>query len=60
MCRLKNAKDVKIESYTLHDAVEDYLKAHGTVSPMLDGRAVATDLGAQSYSEMKEVGYRFE
>lgn len=60
MCRLKNAKNVKIESYTLHEAVEDYLKAHGTVSPTLDGRSVATDLGPQSYSEMKEVGYRFE
>lgn len=60
MCRLKNAKNVKIESYTLHEAVEDYLEAHGTVSPALDGRSIATDLGPQSYSEMKEVGYHFE
>lgn len=60
MCRMKSAKDVTIQSYSLHDAVEEYLKSHGTVSPKIDGRSVATDLGPQSYSEMKEVGYRFE
>ncbi len=59
MCRMKNARDVKIESFTLHDAVEEYLKVHKTVSPELDGRSVATDLGPLSYSEIKEVGYRF-
>lgn len=59
MCRMKNTRDVKIESFTLHDAVEEYLKVHKTVSPELDGRSVATDLGPLSYSEITEVGYRF-
>ncbi len=45
MCRMKNATDVKIQDYTLHNAVEAYLKVKGTVSPQLNGRSVATDLG---------------
>ena len=59
MCRMKNASDVSIQSYTLHDAVEDYLKEKGTVSPKLDGRSVAIDLGTNAFSQMKESGYEF-
>lgn len=59
MCRMKNASDVRIQSYTLHDAVEDYLKEKGTVSPKLDGRSVAIDLGTNAFSQMKESGYEF-
>ena len=59
MCRMKNATDVKIQDYTLHNAVEDYLKAKGTVSPHLNGRSVATDLGPNAFSQMKEGDYKF-
>jgi 5'-nucleotidase len=59
MCRLKNASEVTIEKYTLHDAVEAYLKEVGTVSPKLDGRSVATDLGPGAFSQMKEGEYEF-
>lgn len=59
LCRLKGAADVSIQPYTLHDAVEEYLEAKGTVHPGLDGRAVATDLGTQAFSQMAESGYRF-
>lgn len=60
MCRMKNAADVQLQTYTLHDAVTAYLKARGTVNPKLDGRSVATDLGTAAFSQMKEGDYRFE
>lgn len=59
MCRLKNASEVSIETYTLHDAVEAYLKEVGTVSPKLDGRSIATDLGPGAFSQMEEGDYEF-
>ncbi|GGD96534.1 bifunctional metallophosphatase/5'-nucleotidase [Planktosalinus lacus] len=60
MCRMKNARDVEIQEYTLHDAVEAYLKEKGTIHPTLDSRAVAKDLGPQAFSQMKKGDYRFE
>lgn len=59
MCRMKNASEVSIQDYTLHDAVTAYLKVKGTVSPKLDGRAIAVDLEGLSFSQMPEVGYQF-
>jgi S-sulfosulfanyl-L-cysteine sulfohydrolase len=59
MCRLKNANEATIQDYTLHDAVTEYLKVKGTVHPQLDGRAIATDLGSNAFSQMKEGDYRF-
>lgn len=59
MCRMKGASNVVIQNYTLHDAVSEYLKARGTVSPKLDGRAIATDLGSAAFSQMKEGAYQF-
>jgi len=60
MCRMPNAKNATIMDYTLHDAVSAYLNAKGTVSPTLDGRAIAEDLGTQAFSQMKELGYQFQ
>jgi len=44
----------------MHEAIEDYLKAKGTIHPGLDGRAMATDLGTQAFSQMKEGKYQFQ
>lgn len=60
MCRMPNAKNAQMMDYTLHDAVREYLKAKGTVSPQLDGRAIAEDLGTSAFSQMKESGYQFQ
>lgn len=60
MCRMKNADDVSVQDYTLHDAVSEYLKEKGTVDPKLDGRAIATDLGVDAFSQMKEGDYKFQ
>lgn len=60
MCRMSNAINPEIQKYTLHDAVKDYLKHHKTVSPVIDGRSVAVDLGENAFSQMKEAGYEFK
>lgn len=60
LCRMRNAMDVEIQDYTLHDAVEAYLKEKGTISPTLDGRALAKDLGPKAFSQMKKGEYQFE
>ncbi|WP_239986995.1 hypothetical protein [Flavobacterium tibetense] len=57
---MKNAKDVTIQPYTLHQALEEYLKAKSPVNSKLDGRAIATDLGTNAFSQMKETGYQFQ
>lgn len=59
MCRMQNASEVSLQDYTMHEAVEAYMKAKGTVHPVLDGRALATDLGPRAFSQMKEGGYLF-
>lgn len=59
LCRMPNSENAKIQDYTLHDAVEEYLKEKGTVSPVLDGRSIAVDLGTSAFSQMAETGYKF-
>lgn len=59
LCRMPNGKNVQIQDYTLHDAVEEYLKDKGTVSPVLDSRSIAVDLGSNAFSQMAETGYQF-
>lgn len=59
LCRMPNAKNVVLKDYTLHQAVSEYLKEKKTVSPKIDGRSVATDLGPNAFSQMAETGYMF-
>jgi len=59
MCRMPNAKNAVIQDYTLHTAVKEYLHHYKTVSPKIDGRAQAVDLGKNAFSQMKESGYEF-
>lgn len=60
LCRLPNAKNVKIKDFTLHEAIIEYLKEKGTISPKIDGRAKAVDLGDEVFSEMGDYGYKFQ
>jgi sulfur-oxidizing protein SoxB len=59
LCRMPNAQNVQILPYTLHEAVEAYLLQYGTIAPRIDGRAIASDLGETTFSQMPETGYRF-
>lgn len=59
LCRMSNAKNVTIKDYTLHDAVEAYLKEKGMVSPKIEGRSIAIDLGTNAFSQMPGTNYMF-
>jgi S-sulfosulfanyl-L-cysteine sulfohydrolase len=39
--------------------IEEYLKAHGTVAPKVDGRAIALDLQAPVLSQLPNIDYTF-
>lgn len=59
LCRMPNAKNVDLKPFTLHQAVVEYLKEKGTISPKIEGRAIAVDLDKNAFSQMAEVGYTF-
>ena len=60
LCRIPNVKDVKIKDYTIHDVLEEYLKLKSPISPKLDGRAYADDLGPNSFSTVQGTDYKFQ
>lgn len=60
LCRMRGVKDVTTESYTMHDALIEYLKEFSPVSPRLDGRAFATDLGNFAFSTLPGTDYEFK
>lgn len=59
MCRMSNASDVRLMDFTLHDAVEEYLQAKKVVSPVMDGRSIAVDLGPVAFSQVPGTHYKF-
>lgn len=59
LCRMPDTQDVKIMNYTMHDAVESYLREKGTISPKREGRAKALDLGDNVLSQLPETDYHF-
>jgi len=60
LCRMPNVKDVEVMDYTIHDAVEEYLKTHSPVSPGLEGRAYCESLGEYSFSTVPGTEYNFQ
>lgn len=60
LCRIPNVKDVKTESYTMHDALIEYLDKFSPVAPKIDGRALATDLGEFTFSTVPGTNYEFK
>jgi len=59
LCRMANVKDVEVKGYTIHEAVEEYLKKNSPVSPTLDGRAYSKNLGEYSFSTVPQTDYEF-
>lgn len=59
LCRMANVKDVEVMDYTIHEAVEEYLKLHSPVAPAIDGRAYCDYLGTYSFSTVPETDYKF-
>ncbi|MCP9200489.1 bifunctional metallophosphatase/5'-nucleotidase [Gramella sp. GC03-9] len=60
LCRLPDVEDVQIKDYTIHQAVEEYLKVHSPVSPGLEGRAYCEYLGEYSFSTVPGTNYEFQ
>ncbi|MCX7550355.1 bifunctional metallophosphatase/5'-nucleotidase [Xanthomarina sp. F2636L] len=60
LCRMANVKDVEVKDYTIHEAVEEYLKIHSPVSPKLEGRAFCEYLGEYSFSTVPKTDYKFQ
>src|SRR5690554_3177314 len=59
LCRMRNVQDVETQPFTMHDAVMEYLEKFSPVSPKIDGRAIATDLGPINFSTMPGTNYQF-
>ncbi|WP_291857178.1 bifunctional metallophosphatase/5'-nucleotidase [Marinilabilia sp.] len=59
ICRLHKAENIEIEDYTLHEALEEYLRKHSPVHPKMDGRAKATDLGKYPFTTVPGTTYEF-
>lgn len=59
LCRMANVKDVEVKDYTIHEAVEEYLKKNSPVLPILEGRAYCEYLGEYSFSTVPQTDYEF-
>ncbi|MEO8933110.1 MAG: bifunctional metallophosphatase/5'-nucleotidase [Xanthomarina sp.] len=59
LCRMSDVQDVEVKDYTIHEAVEEYLKIHSPVSPKLDRRAYCEILGENSFSTVPGTDYQF-
>ena len=60
LCRIPDVKDVEVMDYTIHEAVEEYLKKHSPVSPKLEKRAYCSYLGTNSFSTVPGTEYEFQ
>lgn len=59
LCRMRNVQDVETQPFTMHEAVMEYLEKFSPVSPIIDGRAIATDLWPINFSTMPGTNYQF-
>ncbi|HET8839544.1 MAG TPA: bifunctional metallophosphatase/5'-nucleotidase [Flavobacteriaceae bacterium] len=59
LCRIPDVKNVEVMDYTIHDAVEDYLRVHSPVSPEYEKRAFCNYLGRYSFSTVPGTDYEF-
>ena len=59
LCRMRNVQDVETQPFTMHEAVMEYLEKFSPASPIIDGRAIATDLGPINFSTMPGTNYQF-
>jgi 2',3'-cyclic-nucleotide 2'-phosphodiesterase (5'-nucleotidase family) len=59
LCRIKGVSNRKDLSFTLHDAVAQYLKKHSPVAPRQEGRVTATDLPSTMLGQLPGTNYQF-
>lgn len=59
LCRINNVQNPVSLGIFLHKTIEEYLKEHSPVAPVLEGRAVATDQPATLLTQLQGTTYRF-
>jgi S-sulfosulfanyl-L-cysteine sulfohydrolase len=59
VCRLPNVADARRLDGSIHDVLTEYLSTHSPVAPVIEGRAVATDVPATLLSQLDGTSYRF-
>jgi len=59
VCRLADVADPRRHQITVHQVVTEYLAEHSPVSPVIEGRAVATDAPPDLLSQVEGTSYRF-
>jgi len=59
ICRLPNVAEPRRLDVSIHDVLTEYLLTHSPVAPVIEGRAVATDVPATLLSQLEGTTYRF-
>jgi S-sulfosulfanyl-L-cysteine sulfohydrolase len=59
ICRIVDVANPRRHDATVHQAVMEYLAEHSPVSPVIEGRAVATDAPADLLSQVEGTTYAF-
>jgi 2',3'-cyclic-nucleotide 2'-phosphodiesterase (5'-nucleotidase family) len=59
VCRIVNVADARRHDITVHQVLAEYLATHSPVSPVIEGRAVATDAPGDLLSQVASTTYRF-
>jgi hypothetical protein len=59
LCRMEKVKNPKRAGLDLHGVIEQYLAAHATVHPKVEGRAVATDAPSTLLTQLQGTTYDF-
>lgn len=59
LCRIKGVQGAKNMTFTLHEAVKEYLAEFSPVTPASQGNAVATDVSASLLTQVSGVDYKF-
>jgi S-sulfosulfanyl-L-cysteine sulfohydrolase len=59
LCRLEKVRDPKVLGLDMHAVIEEYLKARGTVAPVMEGRTRATDLPQTLLTQLGGTTYEF-
>jgi 2',3'-cyclic-nucleotide 2'-phosphodiesterase (5'-nucleotidase family) len=59
VCRLPNVANARRLDVSVHDVLTEYLSTHSPVAPVIEGRAVATDMPSTLLSQLEGTSYRF-
>lgn len=59
LCRMKNVKDARNSSFTLHEVMANYLAKNSPVTPKPEGNAIILDAPSTMLTQVFDVDYSF-